>query len=299
MSALPTLRQLQFFDALCRTGSFSRAAETCFVSQSTLSSGIKELEAILAAPLVDRRAQSFTLTVAGEEVRGRSAELLADARDLVRAASTTKPLLEGDYRFGLIPTIGPFILPAAMPLVGESFPALKLYLREDLTAGLLELLRADQLDMAVLALPVDEERMDSLTFAEDPFLLVTRDDHPLAEREAVKTEELLGRQLLLLEDGHCLRDHALSACSLPKRLSSSFAATSLFTLVQMVKSGLGITLLPKMAIDQGLAEGLAVRPLEDPDGGTPKRDIGLAWRGSSRRAEEAEALAPVLKEALA
>ncbi|NNU17291.1 hydrogen peroxide-inducible genes activator [Parvularcula sp. ZS-1/3] len=299
MQHLPTLRQLQFYEALCRTGSFSRAAEACFVSQSTLSSGIKELEATLDAVLVDRSAKGFALTPSGEEVRRRAEDLLADARELTVAASTAKPLLDGSYRFGLIPTIGPFLLPAAMPRMEGAFPELRAFLREDLTANLVELLRADQLDMAVLALPIEGDGLDCEVFAEDPFFLVCREDHPLAEREEIATEELLGEPLMLLEDGHCLRDHALSACRLPRpRDGSSFAATSLFTLVQMVRSGLGVTLLPKLAVGQGLADGLSVIPLKDPDGTSPSRSLGLAWRRSLRRREEAEALAPVLAAAV-
>lgn len=297
---LPTLRQLQFFEALCRTGSFSRAAEACFVSQSTLSSGIKELEAILETVLVDRSARGFALTVAGEEVRRRAEAILADARDLVRAASKGRPLLEGPYHLGLIPTIGPFLLPSALPAIEEAFPHLRLYLREDLTASLVELLRADQIDMAVLALPIDADGLEFAPFLDDPFLFVCRDDHPLAERDQVATAELEGEPLMLLEDGHCLRDHALSACRLPERTGQgSFAATSLFTLVQMVRSGLGVTLLPRIAIDQGLAEGLVAIPLVDPDGSMPSRELGLAWRRSARRAEEADALLPALAKAVA
>jgi LysR family hydrogen peroxide-inducible transcriptional activator len=295
MQHLPTLRQLQFFEALCRLKSFSRAAEACFVSQSTLSSGIKELEAVLDTSLVDRSAKGFALTGAGEEVQRRSADLLADARDLVRAASTSRPLLEGAYRFGLIPTIGPFLLPTAMPAIQESFPELKSYLREDLTANLVELLRADQIDMAILALPIEVDGLDTAVFAQDPFFLVAAPGHPLAKRQVVEVEELSDEPLMLLEDGHCLRDHALSACRLPDRSrSDAFAATSLFTLAQMVRSGLGVTLLPKLALDAGLGRGLAVIPLEDPDGTPPARDLGLAWRRSQRRTEEAEALLPVL-----
>lgn len=299
MQHLPTLRQLQFYEALCRTGSFSRAAELCFVSQSTLSSGIKELETTLGATLVDRSAKGFALTPAGGEVRRRAEDLLADARELMRAASTSLPLLEGPYRFGLIPTIGPFLLPLAMPAIEAAFPALKPFLREDLTANLVELLRADHLDMAVLALPFDGDGLECARFAKDPFSLVCRSDHHLAGRDQVATEELVGEPLMLLEDGHCLRDHALSACRLPNRSEgSSFAATSLFTLVQMVRSGLGVTLLPRLAIRQGMAEGLVEIPVIDPDGHAPSRDLGLVWRRSARRAQEAEALLPVLEESL-
>lgn len=296
MQHLPTLRQLQFFEALCRSESFSRAAELCFVSQSTLSSGIKELEAILDATLVDRSARGFALTPAGEEIRRRAEALLADARDLVRAASTNRPLLEGAYHLGLIPTIGPFLLPGAMPRIERRFPELKLFLREDLTANLVELLRADHLDMAVLALPVETEGLDCAVFAQDPFVFACRHDHPLAARAAIETEELRDEPLLLLEDGHCLRDHALSACRLVARGEGSFAATSLFTLVQMVRSGLGVTLLPRISVDRGLADGLVTVPLIDPDGSTPSRDLGLVWRRSVRRREEAEALLAVFAE---
>lgn len=299
MQYLPTLRQLQFFDALVRLQSFSRAAEACHVSQSTLSSGIKELETILEASLVDRSAKGFSLTPAGVEVARRTENVLADARDLVRAASASQPLFDGTYQLGLIPTIGPFILPSAMPLIEKAFPELRLYLREDLTANLVNLLRADQIDMAVLALPIEHEGLDTVIFGQDPFDLVCRKDHPLAGRDEVQTEELLDESLMLLEDGHCLRDHALSACRLPGgNNGTAFAATSLFTLVQMVRSGLGVTLLPRLSIDAGLAEGLAVVPLRDPDGSVPARDLGLAWRRSSRRADEAKTLLPVLSEAL-
>ncbi|MEM1381543.1 MAG: hydrogen peroxide-inducible genes activator [Pseudomonadota bacterium] len=297
MQHLPTLRQLQFFEALCRTQSFSRAAELCFVSQSTLSSGIKELELILDAALVDRTAKGFALTPSGEDVQARSEALLADARELVRAASTNRPLLDGEYRLGLIPTIGPFLLPQTMAGIDEAFPNLKLFLREDLTANLVDLLRADQLDIAVLALPVELNGLDFAMFAEDPFVFACRPDHPFAERDVIETADLDDEPLLLLEDGHCLRDHALSACRLSdRRGSGSFAATSLFTLVQMVKSGLGVTLLPKLAVDQGMADGLITRPLRDPDGTSPSRDLGLVWRRSTRRADEAAALIPVLEQ---
>lgn len=299
MQHLPTLRQLQFFEALCRSGSFSRAAELCFVSQSTLSSGIKELETILDGVLVDRSAKGFALTAAGDEVRRRAEDLLADARDLVRAASTTRPLLDGPYRLGLIPTIGPFLLPDAMPSIERKFESLKLYLREDLTVNLVDLLRTDQIDMAVLALPIEAEGLDCLVFGQDPFLFVCRDDHPLAKRKRLKTSELADEPLLLLEDGHCLRDHAISACRLTKRGDSgSFAATSLFTLVQMVRSGLGVTLLPKLAITHGLAADLTVIPVVDPGESAPSRDLGLVWRRSSRRSDEAKALRPLLEEAI-
>ncbi|MEE4210426.1 MAG: LysR family transcriptional regulator, partial [Parvularcula sp.] len=205
MQHLPTLRQLQFFDALCRARSFSRAADAAFVSQSTLSAGIKELETVLDATLVDRQAKGFALTPIGEEVRRRTTLLIAEAQDLVRAASEARPLFEGAYHFGLIPTIGPFLLPSAMPAIEAAFPNIRPFLREDLTANLVELLLQDQIEMAVLALPFEADGLDQIAFAADPFFLLCRPDHPLAGRDVVITDELLGQDLMLLEDGHCLR----------------------------------------------------------------------------------------------
>ena len=295
MAALPTLRQMQFFAALVRRGSFSQAAEDCFVSQSTLSAGIKEFEAILGAPLVDRTARGFALTPLGEEVSGRTEEMLALAHEMKRIAEA-KPLLTGDLRLGLIPTIGPFVLPSLVTRLDDAYPELRLFLREELTDALVSGLKAGRLDIAVLALPVETEGLDTLVFAEDPFVFVCGQDHRLAGRDSVASEDLRGEQLLLLEDGHCLREHALSACRLQDRqTAAAFGATSLFTLAQMVRSGLGTTLLPKLAVDQGLAAGagLAAVPVRDGEG-APARDLGLAWRRGSGREGEAAALARLL-----
>ena len=295
MAALPTLRQMQFFAALVRRGSFSHAAEDCFVSQSTLSAGIKEFEAILGAPVVDRTARGFALTPLGEAVSGRAEEVLALTHEMVRVAAA-KPPLTGDLRLGLIPTIGPFLLPGLIGRLDEAYPDLRLYLREDLTDALVAGLGAGRLDMAVLALPVEADGLDTLTFGTDPFVFVCPPDHPLADASQVTTARLADEHLLLLEDGHCLREHALSACRLQdRRAADAFGATSLFTLAQMVRSGLGTTLLPKLAVDQGLAEGAGLRavPVRDGDD-APSRDLGLAWRRGSGREAEARALAELL-----
>ena len=296
MAALPTLRQMQFFVALVRRASFSRAAEDCFVSQSTLSAGIKEFEAVLGAPLVDRTAKGFALTPMGEAVAGRAEEMLALAHEMVRVAAA-KPLLTGDLRLGLIPTIAPFLLPGMIPKLDAAYPDLRLYLREELTDALVSGLKAGRLDMAVLALPVEAEGLDALIFASDPFVFVCRPDHALAGRKAVTSEDIAGEDLLLLEDGHCLREHALSACRLQDRqTAAAFGATSLFTLAQMVRSGLGATLLPQLAVDQGLAEGagLAAVPVRDGEA-SPSRDLGLVWRRGSGREAEARALAELVR----
>ncbi|MBI1364380.1 MAG: LysR family transcriptional regulator [Alphaproteobacteria bacterium] len=298
MTPLPTLRQLQFFTALARRKSFSKAAEDCLVSQSTLSSAIKELEGLLGCQLVDRSTRKFGLTPAGEECAARAAPILAMAEDLVLSTAARKPL-EGAFQLGVIPTIAPFLLPKVAPRLKRDYPKLKLYLREDLTDHLVERLTAGLIDAAVLAFPYDVPGADTIEIGEDPFWFVCRRDHPLADKKTVKTGELAGVNLLLLEDGHCLRDHAIDACKLRRPdAAAAFGATSLFTLLQMVEAGLGATLLPEMAVTAGFADApdLAVIPFAAP---RPSRRIGLAWRRGSGRREEAEAIAGAFKAAMA
>ncbi len=298
MTLLPTLRQLQFFLALVRRESFSRAANDCFVSQSTLSTAIKELESILKRQLVDRSTRHFSLTPAGKEVAGRAARILAEVEDLVRAVEQRKPL-EGPFNLGVIPTIAPFLLPRAAVGLAAKFPKLELFLREDLTAALAERLADGSLDAALLAFPYDLHGADWIEIGEDPFLFAAPAGDPIAARKSVKSADLKNAHLLLLEDGHCMREHALEACSLRQDdVGGAFSATSLFTLTQMVRAGLGSTLLPKMAVDAGLAanSGLDVAPLAQP---APARKIGLAWRKGSGRREDCELLAEHFKLAMA
>lgn len=295
MTPLPTLRQLQFFMALVRRESFSKAAEDCLVSQSTLSSAIKEMEALMGQQLVDRSTRSFALTPAGEEVAARAPALLAGAEDLVRSASGRRPL-EGPFTLGVIPTIAPFILPKASKALKKAFPKLELYLREDLTSTLAERLSAGLVDAAILAFPYDLPGIDFIEIGDDPFWFACAPDHPLAHKKSVKREDISGCELLLLEDGHCLREHAIDACELRERdAAASFGGTSLFTLAQMTKAGLGATLLPDMAVRDGLAKsaGLTTIPFANP---VPSRKIGVAWRHGSGRKEEAMAMAAELKK---
>ena len=302
MAALPTLRQMQFLTALARQRSFSRAAEVCFVSQSTLSAGIKEMEAILGGALVDRTNRAFALTPLGEEVTRRAEEVLTLAQEMVRVAEA-RPPLTGELRLGLIPTIAPFLLPRLVPLLSERYGDLHLALREDITERLLGDLRAGRLDMAVLALPVEgadaATGLETSGFADDPFVLLVRPDHALAGKGTVESDDLGAERLLLLEDGHCLRDHALAACRLQDRdVADAFGATSLYTLAQLVRAGAGVTLAPRLAVEQGLAEGagLVAVPIRD-QGGAPSRRLGLVWRRGSGREAEAEALVAVLRVA--
>src|SRR3990167_3003376 len=298
MIPLPTLRQLQFFQALVRRQSFSRAASDCLVSQSTLSSAIKELETVLDRHLVDRSTRHFSLTPAGKDVAERAARILAAAEGLARSISTRKPL-EGAFTLGVIPTIAQFLLPLATPGLAKKFPKLELFLREGLTAALAERLADGSLDAALLAFPYDLTGAEWIEIGEDPFFFAAPAGSPLTARKSLSSADLKGAHLLLLEDGHCMREHALDACKLRQDdVAGAFGATSLFTLTQMVRAGLGATLLPKMAIDAGLASnaGLAIAPLAAP---APSRTIGLAWRKGSGRREDCEMLAAHFKEAFA
>ncbi len=297
MLVLPTLRQLQFFVALARRQSFSRAAQDSLVSQSTLSSAIKELEGILEAQLVDRSTRSFSLTPAGESVARQAAALLASTEDLVISVRD-RALLSDKFRLGVIPTIAPFILPTLTPALQTDYPDLELYLFEELTATLLDHLAAGVIDAALLALPYDMPGVESMEVGEDIFWFACSPDHALVDERQIDLEQLSRIPLLLLEDGHCLRDHALAACRLQSaEKASSFGGTSLLTLAQMTRAGIGATLLPDMAVRQGMAKssGLVVKPLTKPD---PFRTIGVAWRKGSGRVEEAKALGIVVRETL-
>jgi len=297
MTPLPTLRQLQFFMALVRRESFSKAADDCLVSQSTLSSAIKEMEGLLGQQLVDRSTRSFALTPAGELVAERAGRILAATEDLAHAVAHRKPL-EGPFYLGVIPTIAPFVLPAATNRLHEAYPGLKLYLREDLTASLAERLAAGLIDAALLAFPYDLAGIEVEEIGQDPFWFACDPAHEMAKKKQVTTEDLKSAEILLLEDGHCLRDHAVGACDLSDRAHpAAFGGTSLFTLTQMTRCGLGATLLPEMAVRGGLAEsaGLKAIPFAKP---TPARTIGVAWRKGSGRRDEAQAIAAVIKEVL-
>jgi LysR family hydrogen peroxide-inducible transcriptional activator len=293
MAALPTLRQLQFLTALADQGSFSKAAETCFVTQPTLSAAIKELETILGATLVERGARGATLTPAGDAALGRAKRVIAETEDLITAVQAAGEPLAGPFRLGVIPTIAPFLLPRILPELRRKFPKLELFLREDLTARLCDAVRERRLDAAVIALPYEAPLIEVQAIGSDEFLFACEPHHPLAQQRVLRPSDLGEEELLLLEDGHCLRDHALAACS-AGRARSDFAATSLHTLVQMVKSGLGATLLPRMAIDAGLVDhlDLCIKRFDPPVDG---REIGIAWRKGSARQEETRLLGGAIR----
>ncbi|HWE44451.1 MAG TPA: hydrogen peroxide-inducible genes activator [Caulobacteraceae bacterium] len=293
---LPSLRQLQYLKLLSEHGSFSRAAEAAHVSQPALSAGVQELERVLGAPVVERARGGVILTPVGEEAVRRAEDVLARAEDLVEAARGAAKPLAGRFRLGVIPTVAPFVLPRSLPDLKTRYPQLKLYLREDLTPRLIAALKSGALDAAVIALPYDVSGLDYARVGDDEILAATPLDHPLAKAARVEPGALNPDDLILLEDGHCLRDHALSACRLdaPKG-EDVFAATSLQTLMQMVSAGLGVSFVPEMAVKAGLGgEGVAIRPLERD---APKREIVVAWRAGSSRKREGELLAEVFRQA--
>ncbi len=292
---LPTLRQLQYLKLLSEQGSFSKAAEAAHVSQPALSAGVQELEKVLGAPVVERARGGVILTPVGEEAVRRAEDVLARAEDLVEAARGAAQPLAGRFRLGVIPTIAPFVLPRSLPQLKQRYPQLKLYLREDLTPRLIAALKSGALDAAVIALPYDISGLEYARVGDDEILAAAPADHPLAQAARIEAGDLKPGDLILLEDGHCLRDHALAACRLdaPKG-DDTFAATSLQTLMQMVGAGLGVSFVPEMAVKAGLAggAGVAIRPLER---GAPKREIVVAWRAGSRRKREGELLADVFR----
>ena len=296
---LPTLRQLHYLKLLAERRSFSRAAEAAHVTQPTLSAGIQELERTLGSPLVDRSRSGVLLTPVGEEAVRRAVEVLAAAEDLVQSARAAGRPLSGRFRLGVIPTVAPFLLPRALPVLRVRFPELRLFLREDMSDRLVAALKSGALDAALIALPYDTAGLEHAHVEDDELLAATPSNHPLATHERVTPRELSAETLILLEGGHCLRGHALAACDLDARAAvggeESFAATSLHTLVQMVGSGLGLSLVPAMAVRAGLTDAAAVsvRPMTEK---VPSREIVVAWRAGSIRAAEGRLLAEALRE---
>ncbi|MBB4286605.1 hydrogen peroxide-inducible genes activator [Roseospira goensis] len=298
MRALPTPRQLRYLVTVAETLHFGQAADRCNVTQSTLSAGIRELETLLGVTLIERQTRRrVVVTPVGQEIVARAARLLADTEALLDVAAAQSRPLSGLLRLGVIPTIGPYLLPGVLPVLRRRYPALRLYLREDLTDGLLESLAAGRLDAALLATPFDLRGMVSETLGEEEVVVALPADHPLAAREAVREGDLTDETLLMLEDGHCLRDHALAACHLSRgRGNERFQATSLTMLTQMVAAGLGLTLLPRMAVAREVLPGggVVVRDLAD---SRPARTLVLVWRPGAARAADFHLLAEALAAA--
>jgi LysR family hydrogen peroxide-inducible transcriptional activator len=295
MAALTSLRQLQYLVALADRLSFTRAARDCHATQSTLSAGLKELEQQLGVRLVERDRQSVLMTPIGLAVTQRARAILAATRDLGELAAASAKPMTGLLRLGVIPTIAPFLLPRALTVLRKRYPGLRLALREDLTASLLERLEDGQLDFVLFALPFERANLLIEPLFDDELWIVGRHDDAQLRAARVAVTPALADRLLLLEEGHCLREHALHACGTaePHR-DSAVEATSLLTLVQMVESGLGVGLIPELAVRSGLARSpqLVARPLARP---APRRTIALAARRSTSRLADLQALAEVLR----
>ncbi len=285
VSHLPTLKQLRYFVALYEHRHFGRAAEACFVSQPAFSVAIRELETMLDLQLVDRTRKQVTITAIGRDIAVQARLCLRDVEALLELARHQREPLAGRLSLGVIPTIAPFLLPAFMPALHARHPRLQLYLREDVTARLLEALLAGELDLVLMALPYELRHTEVMILFRDPFRLACREGTARVDPEHYSFNRLQQDSVLLLEDGHCLRDHALAACRIRQQEKvSRFAASSLLTLVQMVDADLGITYLPAMADGSSLLAKTRVRtyPLEE----SAYREIGLVWRRGSGREQE-------------
>ena len=288
-SKLPSTKQLRYFVALAEHGHFGRAAEASFVSQSAFSNAIRELETLLDAQLVDRTNRNVTITALGQQIAVQARLCLQDVQTLVEMAGGQHTPLTGELRLGVIPTIAPFVLPKALPRLRRAYPKLKLFLTEDQTQRIVERMMDGELDVLLLALPWPMRGVDELALFKDRFCLAYRYGTQRVDPEHYRFSRLDADSVLLLEDGHCLRDHALAACKIKNTQKlRSFAASSLLTLVEMVDADLGISFLPEMASGSALLKNTRVKlmPLED----SSYRTIGLAWRKGSRRVEEFELL---------
>ena len=292
---LPTIKQLQYLVALRRYGHFGKAAEASFVTQSTLSAGLRELEALLGITLVERTRRLVRFTALGEKIADKAVIVLRDAEELAELARAEGKPLHGELRMGVIPTIAPFLLPAMLPRLRNQWPSLKLYLREETSQAACEALHRGQLDCVLLALPFGCGDVDHAMLFEDRLYVAYPKGEAPNER-LIDVDTIDENRLLLLEDGHCLKDHALSACNRPElRANAAMMGTSLHTLVQMVDNGLGLTFIPAMAIVAGILEGTRVdaKPLRSDHG---FRRIALIWRRSSPRENEFQLLADSLRE---
>jgi LysR family transcriptional regulator, hydrogen peroxide-inducible genes activator len=290
------LKDLRYLVALADERHFGRAAARCFVSQPTLSAQLKKLEAYLGVQLIERAPNNVSLTAAGEAIVARARRMLEAADEVVALARSQRDPLAGPLRVALLPTIGPYLLPRVAPLMRKALPRLELRLYEYQTGPMLTKLHAGELDVGILALPVELAGLESRELYREPFLVALPERHPLAARESLRLADLKDQKLLLLEEGHCLRDQALEVCSrVGVRDQQDFRATSLETLRQMVATGAGITLLPELAGSGAYrsAKGVALRPFVRPG---PVRHIGAVWRKSSARLAAIEALAQLISE---
>ena len=289
------LKDLKYLVALADTGHFGKAAERTFVSQPTLSAQLKKLEDYLGVKLVERQPKNVQLTEVGKQVVVRARRMLDESDEIIALARNNTDPFAGKLKLGLIPTIGPYLLPRVMQKLRKALPQLGLMLYEHQTEPLLKRLRDGEIDLGILALPIAQEGLESRTLYEEAFTLAVPNQHPLSAKTTVKLQDLKGQTLLLLEDGHCLRDQALEVCSrIDVKEAEDFRATSLETLRQMVVAGLGVTLLPETAVESpfGSQRGLCIRHFAKP---APSRTVGAVWRKTSTRSAAIAAVCDVLE----
>lgn len=290
------LKDLRYLLAVADTGHFGQAAERCFVSQPTLSAQLKKLEDYLGVALVERQPRKALLTAAGLQIAERARHIVGASEEIVDIARTHRDPLAGRLRVALLPTIGPYLLPLVAPKLRKILPRLELMLYEYQTRPMLDKLRAGEIDVGILALPIEVEGLVTRELYDEPFVVATPAQHPLASRKTVRVEDLRGVTLLLLEDGHCLRDQALDVCSrIDVQEKQDFRGTSIETLRQMVAAGAGVTLLPELAshASSGGSRQVAIRPFAKP---IPVRQVGAVWRKSSVRGPAIEAVVKVIAE---
>jgi len=290
------LKDLRYLVAVADQRHFGRAAARCFVSQPTLSAQLKKLEQSLGVQLIERAPNNVCLTPAGEQIVARARRILEASDEMVTLARSQRDPLAGRLAVALLPTIGPYLLPRVLPAIRRSLPRLELRLYEYQTAPMLEKLHGGELDVGILALPVELAGLEAHELYREPFLVALPEHHRLAAHASVRVADLKEEKLLLLEDGHCLRDQALEVCSrVGVREPQDFRATSLETLRQMVATGAGVTLLPELA-GRGAyrnARGVELRPFAKP---APARHVGAVWRRSSARRTAIEALCKIIAE---
>ena len=290
------LKDLRYLVAVADVRHFGRAAERCFVSQPTLSAQLKKLEQYLGVQLIERQPGHVTMTDAGEQIVARARRILEASDEIVTLARSHRDPLAGTLRIAFLPTIGPYLLPRVSQPIRKALPRLELRLYEYQTAPMIEKLQVGEIDLGILALPVEMDGLESRELFAELFTVAVPDSHRLAKRDTIRVDDLQGETLLLLEDGHCLRDQALEVCSrIGPNEKQDFRATSLETLRQMVATGAGVTLLPELATRgaYGHARGVAIRPFARP---APVRHIGAVWRRSSARLPAIEAICKSISE---
>lgn len=295
MKRVPSMKQLQYLVALADARHFGQAAKGCHITQSTLSAGIRDLESVLGTQVAERSNRRVVMTRAGTRIADRARLVLRQAEEIMELARVERLPMTGDMRLGVIPTIGPFLLPRVLPALRHRYPALTIYLREEQTAPLLARLENGELDAALIALPYDTGDLRTEVVFDDDFLFACHRNHALAGRAEVSAAALAGAELLLLEEGHCLRGHTLEVCQVgDERARAQFEASSLHTLVQMVAADIGVTLIPRLAVDAQITRGTEISLARL---GMPAfRQIALAWRQTSLRFEDYRMLANALRE---